>query len=125
MNVKIKKLYSGPVVDLYELIINEKCQVREYISNLEERNKKKVSVLLRHIAKNGPPINIEKFRHIRDEIWELKSGSVRVLSFFQDPTLPKSLILTHGFPKPKKKKFQDEVKKAIKYRKEYFRIVDK
>ena len=121
----IDLLVPGPKCFLYELVIKKKCLVREYISSLDNRNKKKVFALLKHIAGNGPPTNEEKFKYIKDEIWELKIKGIRILSFFQDLGPRDSLILTHGFPKAKKKIFDRHVERATNWRKEYFQRADK
>ena len=121
----IIQLDSGKVFDLYALLINDKCQVKEYISNLDEINQKQIFALFTHILEKGPPSNIQKFNYIGDGIYELKTWrGVRILSFYGDLNLPRSLILTHGFPKPKKKKLLNEKVKAVKWHKEYLGISD-
>ena len=121
----IIQLDSGKAFDLYALLINDKCQVKEYISNLDKINQKQIFVLFTHILEKGPPSNIQKFIYIGDGIYELKTWrGVRILSFYGDPKLPKSLILTHGFPKPKKKKLDNEKAKAVKWCKEYSENAD-
>jgi phage-related protein len=122
----INKICSGAAFDIYALEIRKICQAQEYISSLELKDKKKITALINFISENGPPTNKEKFNPIGDNIYELKTGGgIRILSFFGGSSLAKSLILTHGFPKPKKRRLKQEKKKAVGWRKEYFRIIDK
>ena len=119
----INKVGTGPGLNLYALVINETCLIQEYISNLEDKDQKQVFALLNFILEKGPPHDEQKFRSIGDKIYELKTrGGIRILSFFGSSSLPRSLILTHGFVKPKEKVLVQEKKKAVKWRKEYFRI---
>lgn len=119
----IIKLDSGKTFDLYALVVNEECQVQEYISSLEDKCQTQVFTLFNFILEKGPPHNEQKFRNIGDEIYELKTWrGARFLSFFGGSSLPRSLILTHGFSKPKPRGLAREKKKAVKWQKEYFRI---
>ena len=121
----IIKLYSGNVFDLYAVVINNKCQVSEYIANLDKINETQIFALFDHILENGPPPNKQKFNYIGNDIYELKTWrGVRILSFYGDLNLPRSLILTHGFPKPKNKQLLNEKAKAVKWHKEYLGISD-
>jgi phage-related protein len=121
----IIRLYSGRAFDLYAIELSNKCQVREYLSNLDKRNETQIFSLFNSILENGPPSNERKFNHIGDGIYELKTRlGVRILSFFGDSRLPRSLILTHGFPKPKPRQLENEKTKALKWRKEYLKTAD-
>lgn len=119
----VTKLLSGPVFSIYAIGIEGECLARDYIFSLDEKNEKQIFFLLKSISENGLPTNEEKFRSLGDSIFELKTrGGTRVLSFFGAPSLPRSLILTHGFPKPKKKILQREKERAVGWHKEYFQI---
>jgi len=122
----IKRICSGPAFDIYAIKVSKNCQVQEYISGLELGDQKQIVALINFISEKGPPTNKEKFNPIGDSIYELKTpNGIRVLSFFGGSGLPKSLILTHGFPKPKKRSLAQEKKKAVAWRKEYFRLINK
>ncbi len=123
--MNITRLFSGSAFDLYALVIDEKCQVWEYISSLDGQNQTQAFALFNHILEKGPPHNKEKFRNIGNGIYELKTWrGMRILSFFGSSSLPRSLILTHGFPKPKEKGLAREKKKAVKWHKEYLKTAD-
>ncbi len=124
--MKIAEIGSGDGYSLYALEINDKYPVKEYLETLDEKSLKQFLALFEHIYSQGPPTNERKFRRIFDKIYELKiySGG-RILCFIPDESLPKSLILTHGFPKPPKKTLQREAKRTNKYRSDFIEYVNK
>ena len=117
----IAELQSGPLYNLFAVVINDTCLVQNYIDSLEVKQQKQLFALFKRILEHGPPKDERKFKHIGDKIYELKTRSgVRVLCFSGGAFLPKSLILTHGFDKPGKKQLRREKEKAINLRKDYF-----
>jgi len=121
----ITRLYTGRAFDIYGLVMDGVCLVREYIDSLNEEELKRVLVLLNRICEHGPPNNKRKYRHIGDQIYELKTHSgTRILSFYGSSGLPNSLILTHGFHKPKKKVLEREKERSVSWREPTFEIVD-
>ena len=99
----ITQLAEGPALALYAVVSKGSCPVLEYISALNDKEQKQVIALLEWLPAHGPPHNKEKFRHLGDDIYELKTNlGIRILCFFGGDFPRKSLILTHGFPKPKK-----------------------
>jgi len=124
VKVEIKELHSGTEFTLYVLFINEDCPVMDFISHLGQEEEEKLFALFDYVAENGPPNNVRKFKPVGHGLYELKTpDGVRILSFYGGPSLRKSLILAHGFLKPKPKIFAREKKKAIEWRKEYFETV--
>lgn len=110
-------LYSGREYTVSSLIINGRCLVKEFLSGLDKQSDVQIMTLLKRIGDNGPPTNEEKFKHLEGKIYELKTRKgVRILSFFGEG---KSLILTHGFFKPSKKKLKIEISKATEWEKVY------
>ena len=69
----INILGSGEAFDLYAIELNNKCQVREYISNLDEIDQKQIISLFNRILENGPPSYRQKVNYIGDYIYELKT----------------------------------------------------
>ena len=113
----IELLRSGEALNLYALVVNGKCLIRDFINSLENRPKKQVVKLLEQRANRLDLFDDQKFRYIGDDIFELKTRSgVRILCFWSGQ---RTLILTHGFSKPTKKVLQIEKAKAIKWLKEY------
>ncbi|HDM79379.1 MAG TPA: hypothetical protein ENG51_23385 [Deltaproteobacteria bacterium] len=110
-----EELYSGKVYTLYVIVKGKKCPIQEFINSLDEKRKGQALAQLQFLADHGPLYNPEKFRWIKDKIFELKTRSgVRILGFFAGQ---RKIVLTHGFLKGKVKAFQREVKKAQRLRK--------
>ena len=117
----VVELFSGREYYLYGVIKNYKCPVREYIDSLDEKDKKQIIALILFIANNGIPQDKRKFNYIGDKIYELKTHrGVRILCFKGTPVLYKSLILTHGFKKPKNRVLMKEKEKALLLKKAFF-----
>lgn len=115
--MEIELLRSGEALNLYVLVVNEKCLIRDFINSLENQSKKEVLKLLEQRADRLILFDEQKFRSIGDDIFELKTRSgVRILCFWGGK---RALILTHGFLKPTKKVLRTEKAKAIKWLKEY------
>jgi len=106
---KIEKLISGKVLDIFALIMNRRCLVRDFIDGLQEDDQKKVIALLKRAADYGMPNNVEKFRKLDGDIWEFKSFQVRILCALEGREV---VILTHGFIKKKDKTPAGEIRRA-------------
>ncbi len=125
MKVAIKELRSGTELTLYVLFIDKSCPVLDFITHLSQREEEKLFALIDHIADNGLPNNVSKFKPVGDSIYQLKTpDGVRILCFYGGPGLRNSLILSNGFFKPKKKIFAREKQSAIESRKQYFETDD-
>lgn len=113
----LQTLHKGQRYTLYALVVNERCLVVEFLSDLDKQSETQLFALFKHIGASGPPVNEEKFKHLEGKIYELKTRTgVRILSFFGNG---QSLILTHGFPKPSQKKLKIEISKATEWEKVY------
>ncbi len=112
-------LLKGSCFTLSALRVNNECLVETFISSLPEKDQNQLVAQLKYIADNGPPHNEEKFKKLVDDVFQIKTRrGIRVLCFFDGE---KSLLLTHGFPKPKSKVLRVEISKAIEWRKDYFK----
>jgi phage-related protein len=120
MNITPIGTGSGSGFDLFAMVVGDDCLVQSFIDNLVEKDQKQIIALFKLILDSGLPHNKEKFRHIGEQIYELKTrGGVRVLSFFGGPNLSKSLILTHGFYKKGSRILVRERQRAIDWHDEY------
>lgn len=123
--MQITELLFGNGQNIYSIIVDDESPVKQFIESLDAINLKQVMKLISFISDQGPPVNIRKFRHLRDGIYELKTfRGVRIFSFFGEPILPRSLILTHGRFKPKKNILNREIEKAIDFHKDFLGSVD-
>jgi phage-related protein len=121
----ITETISGPKFSLYAIVSDNGCFIKEFITNLEEKDLKQVLTLFKMIVETGLPQNERKFRNVGENIYELKTRrGIRILGFFAGANLPKSLILTHGFFKPNNRILIRERDKAVKWRKEFFESSD-
>ena len=124
--MEVVRLHTGPAFDIYGLIIDRVCLIEEYIDSLKEEEQKKVFALFNRILEHGPPQNELRFRHIGDQIYELKTHTgTRILSFYGGSYLSNSLILAHGFDKPKKKILARQRKKVMKWRETAVEIIER
>jgi phage-related protein len=106
--------------NIYAIALNKKCPAHDYINTLNDKDRSQILALFQRVFIKGPPKNELKFKNLGNHIYELKtSGGVRILCFFADPRHPRSLILSHGFFKPPKRKLQREINKTLNFRKEY------
>ncbi|MCP4399978.1 MAG: hypothetical protein GY801_22060 [bacterium] len=113
---------SGAAYSLYERAENSRGQVSLYVSTLPAKDQKQVIALFQFIIEHGLPMNKEKFRHIGDRVYELKTrGGIRILGFFGAPLLQNAFILTHGLRKPKQKILMREKEKTLNWQTTYFR----
>ncbi len=96
----LRQIHAGPAyaVLAYESS-NGKCQVAEYLDQLEPRDRKRIAALLLRAAESGPPRNTEKSAAIED-FFEFKSHQVRIFWCY---AAGKRIVLFHGFTKKSRK----------------------
>jgi phage-related protein len=117
--IGIEKVFSGRIYNIFALNVSGKCLVQDFIENLDEYEKKKILRLLTRTADNGLYTNEEKFRKIKGEdLWEFKSDQVRIFCFFDKG---KIIILSHGFIKKSPKTPRNQIEKAKRLLKDYYR----
>jgi len=114
-NDNLHILYRGHQFELYEIVDNGRKLVSDFIETLAESDQKKMLALLKRSADHGLPQNIEKFRHIRDGLYEFKTFGVRLFCFLHKG---KMIILTHGIIKKRQKGDADAYEKAFRLMKE-------
>ena len=116
--MQVEILYQGSLFALFGIKNDGKSLVEEFLDGMDEKNKTQMMALINYIKDHGPPHNEEKFRSLDDGIYELKTrGGSRILCFWGHPR--NSLVLTHGFPKSKKKRLRAEKEKALVWYREY------
>lgn len=92
---------------------------KQYFYSLEENDKEKLLALLDRWLKTGTIVNVQKFKYLQrsEKIFEFKSGSHRILSFYLPKKKPRSLVLLHGFKKQRGNIPKEQIKKAERIRK--------
>ena len=100
------------------------CPVEEFVDSRSINNKAKILSLFSLLEEKGPTLPRPYADLLKDGIHELRimlSGDqVRVLYFF---CYRNYIILTHAFNKKSQKVPENEIKKAIKCRKDYLNRV--
>ena len=101
---------------------NGECPVEEYLNSLSPKLRAKTLRSIMLLEEFGCELRMPYSRLIGEGIFELRSivGSnvTRVLYFFIENN---TAILTHGFNKKTQKAPTKEVKKAILYRRDYYK----
>lgn len=101
---------------------NGECPVEEYLDSLSPKLRAKTLRSIMLLEEFGCELRMPYSRLIGEGIFELRSivGSnvTRVLYFFIENN---TAILTHGFTKKTQKSPIREVKKAILYRRDYYK----
>ena len=112
------KVNTGNRYDFYALEQSGKCEIIDFLRELERVNKREFEKLVRDFdwtSKNGLIKNPEKFKPLGDNIYEFKThGGVRVLCFLDGRCI---VVLTNGFMK--KKKYDSEIQRAINLKVKY------
>ena len=92
----------------YALCTNGKKPAKEFIESLSRKKQIQLIVLLERMATAGKISNPQKFSHLREKIYEFKSGQIRILCFQEGI----AWVLTHGFIKKQNKTPRREIDKA-------------
>lgn len=115
--IDIEKLRDGEELTLYVLVVNNVCQIFDFINSLQETDKKQVINTLKQRSDRFVIHNEQLFKYLDDGIFELKTRrGLRMLCFWNGK---RSLVFTHGFHKCSNKLLKIEIEKAIKWRNEY------
>ncbi|MGA2318312.1 MAG: type II toxin-antitoxin system RelE/ParE family toxin [Thermodesulfobacteriota bacterium] len=102
---------------IYGIMNKGKSPAKEYLDSLDDKNRVQMTALIDRINEHGLPFNTKRFRPLGEGVFELKARSGSRIFCFQGSQ--NSLILTHGFNKPKPRRLEIEKQKALKWYKEY------
>ena len=99
-------------------------EVMVFLRSLDVRHYKKI---LYNIGKAQVENDPELFKKLTDDIWEFRTLyqglRYRLLAFWDKTSVTKTLVIaTHGFIKKRSKIPEQEIKKAIQSRVEYFEL---
>jgi hypothetical protein len=115
MPYSYKRIACG-VVRVVALVVDGKCQVEEYLNEIDETYRIKLFANMRAFAKNGTLRNTQKFRHLKGKICEFKADTdlPRVFCFLYEDMA----ICTHGKNKPhNNREYNIEINKVKKIQK--------
>ena len=93
---------------------------KDYIENLQRQDQATLARSFKQLVDTGKIINEQKFKKLREKIWEFKTYSgIRVLCFQQG----KSWLLTHGFKKQSGKAPPRQIERAEVIRNEHLSLL--
>ncbi|MGH7594705.1 MAG: type II toxin-antitoxin system RelE/ParE family toxin [bacterium] len=106
---------------IYYETVDGDCPVRKFIEEFDLiRERPAIYARLALLEEHGPQLKRPYVDFLRDKIYELRfkisKKQVRILYFF---TRGNTIILTHGFVKKTTKVPENEIERAIRYRRDY------
>ena len=121
-----KLLAGGPRFDIYAVVLTDNgpstCPAEDFIGEMSEASRKSMLNVMRRHATNGPILNEQKSRMLRNGIFEFKSRQGDRLLWFYPPGSRRETVVTHGFHKGAQ--VSTEVRRAERLRDGYLREVD-
>jgi hypothetical protein len=113
--MRLEALVTGRARTVCALIVNDRCDFREWFEQIGERPRKRIRAVMVDLAEGGNGGGIERFRHLTGQVYEIKEHSIplRVFCFFHEGNL---VVCTHGVTKPKPRRLRDEIDKALALR---------
>ena len=95
-----RQLYEGAAFNVVAYARSDAaCQVTAYLDGLEDRDRKRITALLKRTAEHGQLRNEDKCRKVAGEsFWEFKAPQQRIFWCY-DPGQRKRIILLRGFTK--------------------------
>lgn len=120
MDFSLGQIAKGENCTIFALIKNEKCLTHEFLKTLHKSNiasYKKIMSTLIFFAEEGLNNN-EKFKRLTDDIYEFKSGQVRILCFFKEQNI---VLCTHGFMKKTRKTPAGEISRALNMKNDFYK----
>lgn len=111
-------VYEGKSLTIQSLMLGDgSCPVEEFLSGLNESDRRKLDVLFERLGESGKIFNREKFKKVENSegIFEFKSFQIRILCFFSN----KVVYLAHWVVKKGDKLRPADVKTAEERRRWY------
>jgi hypothetical protein len=119
----LKRLFKGAWGEIDALVKTGKCEVTEFIDELESQGDpthQKTLAILTKMSVYGPGNNINKFRRVRDNLYEIKSKHTRVFCCY-DKCKRRLIILISAIKKGSRKEQTSRINRAVRLRDEYFK----
>jgi hypothetical protein len=111
----LENIVSGHVKRIVAIRNNDRCETDDYLETLDEKIYMKIFAIMTNLADLGEIKNKTKFQPLRNGIWEFKAKKARVFCF----NYQKYVICTHGADKPKPKRLEVEIDKAMRIRQQF------
>jgi Phage derived protein Gp49-like (DUF891) len=112
------KIKLGRIFDFYALEHNGRCEILDFMIDIRSSAGAEFAKLIRSLdwtTDNGLMRAEERFKRLSPNVYEFKTrGGVRILCFLDGRSI---IVLTNGFRK--KKKYDDEIRRAENLRSAY------
>ncbi len=109
------------IIEYYKRSSNNRCLTEEFLNALSKPEMLFFERAFDRLSEFGNNLRRPHADYLRDDIYELRvktnQGQYRFFYFFFDG---KKIIITHGYSKKANNVSDQEIKKAIEYRKDYF-----
>lgn len=83
----------------------------EFINDLPAQERARIDLAIRLLKEFGTELGIQHARPLRDRIWELRPGGIRLLYFTY---INHQFVILHGFRKTTNRTLDREIETAIR-----------
>lgn len=118
--MKLLRLAQGAYQVLAVCSDRGECALLSFLNELQgklQAQADRMIHLLERVAREGPPRNTDVCHRIQGDIWQLRSGRVRVLWFYGSG--PGVIVCSHGFLKAGQKTPKTEINQALQVWRRY------
>ena len=98
--------------EIYLYSVNEQTNILEHIAGNFPKDHIKLFRYIERLANFGEIRDKEKFRHIQNNIFEIKTDKLRVFCLLIPGVVPKTFILNHYYKKQGQRAPTKEINKA-------------
>ena len=114
-----REIYCGSCWKVVSIEEDGEDVYDQYVNSLDKRARIKLMAIMKVVADRMSFKNKEKFKKLRNDIWEFKSRTktqnALVYCFFHT----NFIVCTHGTHKLKKRQLDGEIMKAVRMRKKF------
>lgn len=95
---------------------NGSCPAGKFLDNLSSGERTKLDVIFELLGDRGVISNPTKFKKLNADVFEIKSGQIRIFCFFAND---KRLVLLFGIRKKWRRHRKQDLKRASAMKKEF------
>jgi len=117
MALAVRKIKSGNAFSICALQENNRCDLVEFLSEVDDMTRARLVRTIERIADFGPLKNLDVVKPLGNKLFEMKISWVRIVFFYDEAKL---IICTHAFRKDSQKTPKRELSRAQSLMKLYF-----